>query len=152
MTSQEEARKKRKEGLRKYNHSERGKQTIRSWKQSEKGKKSISKSNRKYTLTKRKDWLKTEAGKRYSKQQTSKEERERRAKKNARVSAFIRDNRLAKEMTQQKLADSIGIGVQAVRDWERGWTCPQEKSVNELSMVLAFPVENLIKLIEDREN
>ena len=121
------------------------------WRQTDRGKKSISKSNRRYTLTKRKDWLKSKSGRRYRQKQLSKEERNRRASKNDLVSTFIKEKRLKKGITQQTLADSVGVGVQTVRNWEFGWTRPQKESIDKLSFVLSFPAEKLIRLIEKIE-
>ncbi len=58
----------------------------------------------------------------------------------------IREERLEKEMTQQALADAIGVSRQTIFAIETGKYIPSAILVLKLSKALAKPVESLFSL------
>ena len=63
------------------------------------------------------------------------------------IGLFIRDRRLALGLTQQQLADKLGITDKAVSKWERGLSCPDITLLRRLAEERAasrrFILENL---------
>ena len=53
-----------------------------------------------------------------------------------RIGPFIRDRRLQLEMTQQQLADKLGVTDKAVSKWERSVSYPDITILRELSDAL----------------
>ena len=60
------------------------------------------------------------------------------------IGLFIRDRRLALGLTQQQLADKLGITDKAVSKWERGLGCPDVSLLPKLSQVLGVGLEALL--------
>ena len=60
------------------------------------------------------------------------------------IGLFIRDRRLALEMTQQQLADRLGITDKAVSKWERCVSCPDITLLRELADALEVSVSELL--------
>ena len=56
----------------------------------------------------------------------------------------IRAFRKLKGRTQERLAKEIGISISVLGEIERGGRLPSEKILNQISDVLAVPVEELI--------
>ncbi len=52
----------------------------------------------------------------------------------------IKKKRLEFHLSQQKLADLIGVGVQTVYRWEKGIAVPSRKSFQKLSNLFGVPV------------
>jgi len=60
------------------------------------------------------------------------------------IGAFIRDLRVERGMTQQQLADRLGITDKAVSKWERGLCCPDITLLRPLSDALGVTVTELL--------
>ena len=60
------------------------------------------------------------------------------------IGLFIRDRRLALGLTQQQLADKLGITDKAVSKWERGISCPDITLLRRLADALAVSVSELL--------
>ena len=56
------------------------------------------------------------------------------------IGLFIRDRRLALGLTQQQLADKLGITDKAVSKWERGISYPDITLLRRLADALAVSV------------
>lgn len=78
------------------------------------------------------------------------------------VSAKIRDARIRKNMTQNNLADGLGVSYQAVSNWERGNSLPDISKYEDLCRILDVSMEFLLgvgsdtdtvnKLLDSRKN
>ena len=60
------------------------------------------------------------------------------------IGLFIRDRRLALGLTQQQLADKLGITDKAVSKWERCVSCPDITLLRELADALGVTVAELL--------
>ncbi len=60
---------------------------------------------------------------------------------------YLRDYRLAKNMTQQQLADAIGVNVGTISKYENGINTPSKRKMERLCEVLDVSVDTL--MIED---
>lgn len=60
------------------------------------------------------------------------------------IGAFIRDRRLQLEMTQQQLADKLGVTDKAVSKWERSVSCPDITILRALADALEVSVSELL--------
>lgn len=60
------------------------------------------------------------------------------------LGARIADMRRRRGLTQNQLADRIGVTPQAVSKWERGLSCPDLACIDELAAVLGTSIENLL--------
>ena len=60
------------------------------------------------------------------------------------IGAFIRDRRLQLEMTQQQLADRLGVTDKAVSKWERSVSYPDITILRELADALEVSVSELL--------
>ncbi|MDE7261601.1 MAG: helix-turn-helix domain-containing protein, partial [Oscillospiraceae bacterium] len=60
------------------------------------------------------------------------------------IGAFIRDRRLQLEMTQQQLADKLGVTDKAVSKWERSVSYPDITILRELADALSVSVSELL--------
>lgn len=60
------------------------------------------------------------------------------------IGAFIRDRRLQLEMTQQQLADKLGVTDKAVSKWERSVSCPDITILRSLADALEMSVSELL--------
>ena len=60
------------------------------------------------------------------------------------IGAFIRDRRLQLEMTQQQLADKLGVTDKAVSKWERSVSYPDITILRELADALEVSVSELL--------
>lgn len=61
-----------------------------------------------------------------------------------RIGLFIRDMRLERGLTQQQLADRLGITDKAVSKWERCVSCPDITLLRELADALGVTVAELL--------
>ena len=61
------------------------------------------------------------------------------------IGAFIRTLRKEKNMTQQELADKLGVSDKAVSKWERGDGCPDVGILPTLAQALGTDVDSLLK-------
>ena len=55
----------------------------------------------------------------------------------------IRENRLRRNMTQERLASRLNVTAQAVSRWESGQGCPDIALLPELSAVLGVTIDEL---------
>lgn len=60
------------------------------------------------------------------------------------IGLFIRDRRLALGLTQQQLADKLGVTDKAVSKWERCVSCPDITLLRELADTLEVSVSELL--------
>ena len=64
----------------------------------------------------------------------------------------LRKARLAKDLSQQNLADILKISVQSIQHWERGANTPKLARMNQLAEILSVPVEYLMIQSNETEN
>lgn len=69
------------------------------------------------------------------------------------IGKFIADARKRKNLTQEELAEKLGISDRAVSKWERGLNLPDASLMLELSNILGITVNELLsgKIIKDDE-
>lgn len=60
------------------------------------------------------------------------------------VAAKIRELRIGSNMTQMELADSMGVSVQAVSNWERGNSMPDISKLGELASLFHCSIDELL--------
>lgn len=60
----------------------------------------------------------------------------------------LKENRLRCNMTQELVAERVGVSRQAVSKWERGASEPSTTSLLKLAKLFDVPVEELLKGIE----
>ena len=63
---------------------------------------------------------------------------------NIQIGPFIRDVRVEQGMTQQQLADKLGVTDKAVSKWERGVSYPDITILRELADALGVSVSELL--------
>lgn len=63
----------------------------------------------------------------------------------------LRALRLAKKITQEQLAEEMGVTAQAVSKWERGVTMPDISLLPELSVFFGVTLDELFGLTEEKE-
>lgn len=68
------------------------------------------------------------------------------------IGRFIRDRRIELGMTQQQLADKLGITDKAVSKWERSVSYPDITILRELSAALGVTVTELLAGERDRQS
>ncbi len=61
------------------------------------------------------------------------------------MSTIIKQARKNKGMTQEQLADLVGVSLQTIRRWEWGSTAPNSKLLSKLAGVLNIPPEQLLE-------
>ena len=72
---------------------------------------------------------------------------------NLKMGRFICEQRRRRSMTQQQLADELGITFQAVSKWENGIVFPNIEILPELSRILQVTVDDLLRAdISDKES
>ena len=59
------------------------------------------------------------------------------------IGSKIAEERKRLGMTQEQLAEKLGVSAQAVSKWENGWNLPDIENLNTLSSVLAIPLSSL---------
>lgn len=62
----------------------------------------------------------------------------------SKIGCLIRALRVEKKMTQQQVADQMGISANAVSKWERGMGCPDVSLLPELTKILGIELETLL--------
>ena len=63
------------------------------------------------------------------------------------MGALIARLRKEKGMTQQELADRLGVTDKAVSKWERGLACPDIASLPQVAEILGVNVDELLSEI-----
>lgn len=63
---------------------------------------------------------------------------------NKKVGAFISERRKVKQLTQQQLADKLGISNKAVSKWETGQGMPDISIIPVLGEILGVTVDELL--------
>lgn len=63
----------------------------------------------------------------------------------------LRSLRTAKGITQEQLAEEIGVTAQAVSKWERGMTTPDISLLPDLSVYFGVSIDELFGLTEEKE-
>ncbi len=74
---------------------------------------------------------------------------------NAIIGQFIKNQRKSLNMTQQDLADKLGLTFQAVSKWENGDTLPDTTILLELSEILETSVDRLLnggRIVSNRKH
>ncbi len=61
-----------------------------------------------------------------------------------RIGQFIKDLRKEKELTQQDLADMLGVTNRAVSKWENGLSLPDYSILNDLCEILDISINELL--------
>ena len=67
------------------------------------------------------------------------------------IGNFIRERRKEKDLTQQELAEKIGISDRAVSKWERGICCPDISILKDLCKILDININELLSGGEIKE-
>ena len=68
------------------------------------------------------------------------------------IAGIIRQNRRAKDMTQENLAEILGVSVSAVSLWESGKTMPDIALLPALCSVLSVSADTLLGIDLDRKD
>ena len=58
---------------------------------------------------------------------------------------LLADLRARKKLTQQQLADKLGVSRRNVVRWENGEVCPGAETIKELSKIFHIKMEVLLK-------
>ena len=64
------------------------------------------------------------------------------------LSEMLRENRARCKMTQEFVAESIGVSRQAVSKWEKGTSEPNTSNLMALARLYGIPAEDLLKGVE----
>ena len=64
------------------------------------------------------------------------------------LSEMLRENRARCKMTQEFVAESIGVSRQAVSKWENGTSEPNTSNLMALAKLYGIPAEDLLKGVE----
>ena len=64
------------------------------------------------------------------------------------LSEMLRENRARCKMTQEFVAESIGVSRQAVSKWENGTSEPNTSNLVALARLYGIPAEDLLKGVE----
>ncbi len=59
------------------------------------------------------------------------------------IGSKIAEERKRLGMTQEQLAEKLGVSAQTVSKWENGWNLPDIENLNTLSSVLGIPLSSL---------
>lgn len=79
----------------------------------------------------------------------SKEVREEKTQIKKSLAETLRENRVRCKMTQEFVAEAIGVSRQAVSKWENGTTDPSTSNLLELAKLYGVQAEELLKSITD---
>ena len=60
----------------------------------------------------------------------------------------LKENRIRCQMTQEFVAESIGVSRQAVSKWENGTSEPNTSNLMALARLYGIPAEDLLKGVE----
>ena len=64
------------------------------------------------------------------------------------LSEMLRENRARCKMTQEFVAESIGVSRQAVSKWEKGTSEPNTSNLMALAKLYGIPAEDLLRGVE----
>ena len=64
------------------------------------------------------------------------------------LSEMLKENRTRCKMTQEFVAESIGVSRQAVSKWEKGTSEPNTSNLMALAKLYGIPAEDLLKGVE----
>ena len=64
------------------------------------------------------------------------------------LSEMLKENRTRCKMTQEFVAESIGVSRQAVSKWEKGTSEPNTSNLMALAKLYGIPAENLLRGVE----
>ncbi len=64
------------------------------------------------------------------------------------LSEMLRENRTRCKMTQEFVAESIGVSRQAVSKWEKGTSEPNTSNLMALAKLYGIPAEDLLRGVE----
>ena len=65
------------------------------------------------------------------------------------IGARIRSLRLARSMTQEQLAQKLGVSAQAVSKWESGTNMPDIQILPDLSVIFGVTIDDLFAMTDD---
>lgn len=68
---------------------------------------------------------------------------------NINIGAKIKANRLAASMTQEQLANRLGVSAQAVSKWESGSNMPDIQMLPELSVIFGVSIDSLFDMTDE---
>lgn len=80
----------------------------------------------------------------------SKEVREEKALIKKSLAEILRENRVRCKMTQEFVAETIGVSRQAVSKWENGTTDPSTSNLMALAKLYGVSAEELLKNVESQ--
>ena len=66
-----------------------------------------------------------------------------------RINEIIRERRLAKSMTQEQVAEALGVTAPAVNKWEKGISCPDIALLAPLARLLGTDLNTLFSFREE---
>ena len=78
----------------------------------------------------------------------SKEVREEKREMRASLGEVLREERTRCKMTQEFVAETIGVSRQAVSKWENGTSEPNTSNLMALARLYGIPAEDLLKGVE----
>ena len=64
------------------------------------------------------------------------------------LSEMLKENRTSCKMTQEFVAESIGVSRQAVSKWEKGTSEPNTSNLMALAKLYGIPAEDLLRGVE----
>lgn len=68
------------------------------------------------------------------------------------IGLYIKEQRIAKGLTQKDLAEKIAVPSRAVWKWERGIDCPEDTTLPLLAEALETSVEELLQHLERKSD
>lgn len=81
----------------------------------------------------------------------SKDVREEKKQVRQSLADALKENRMRCKMTQEFVAESLGVSRQAVSKWENGSTDPNTSNLIALAKLYGISAEELLKSIDDRQ-
>lgn len=82
----------------------------------------------------------------------SKEVRQEKNEVRKSLSEILKDNRIRCKMTQEFVAETLGVSRQAVSKWENGTSDPSTSNLLALAKLYGVSAEDLIRGIETNQN
>lgn len=82
----------------------------------------------------------------------SKEVRQEKAEVRKTLAEILKENRLRCKMTQEFVAEALGVSRQAVSKWENGTTDPSTSNLIALAKLYSVDAQEILKCVTDASN
>lgn len=82
----------------------------------------------------------------------SKEVRQEKAEVRKTLAEILKENRLRCKMTQEFVAEALGVSRQAVSKWENGTTDPSTSNLIALAKLYGVDAQEILKCVTDASN